>query len=71
MNAIFQYYKFKGQTSAFTDAVEQAREALKAECERRLALEAEQRVLRRARITNGKHPDFRNGHPKDGEKRGA
>jgi CO/xanthine dehydrogenase Mo-binding subunit len=69
--AIHQYEKFKGRTSAFTDAVEEAQEVLRIECARRLALEKEQRELRLARITNGKHPDFRNGHPKDGEKRGS
>jgi len=71
MNAIFQYEKFKGRTSAFTDAVEDARITLAIECERRLALETEQRTLRRARILNGSHPDYRNGHPKDSEKRGS
>lgn len=69
--AYYQYEKFKGQTSAFTDAVEEARETLRVECERRLALEKEERELRRARILNGKHPDYRNGHPKSGEKRGS
>lgn len=69
--AIYQYEKFKGRTSAFTDAVEEARETLRIECERRLALEKEQRELRLARIANGRHPDFRNGHPKDSEKRGS
>lgn len=71
MNAIFQYHKFKGRTSAFTDAVEEAKETLRIECEHRLALEAEERVLRRARIQNGAHPDYRNGHPKSSEKRGS
>lgn len=71
MNAVFQYHKFKGRSSVFTDAVEQAKEVLRVECERRLALEAEQRQLRRARIQNGAHPDYRNGHPKSSEKRGS
>lgn len=64
--AIFQYEKFKGRTSAFTDAVEEAQEVLRVECERRLAQEAEEKELRLAKITNGRHPDFRNGNPKRG-----
>jgi hypothetical protein len=59
--AQYQYEKFKGRTSMFTDAVEEAKETLRIECERRIALEKEQRELRLARITNGKHPDYRNG----------
>lgn len=54
--AFFQYEKFKGRTSQFTDAVEQAKQTLAEECERRLALEKEQRELRRARAMNGKLP---------------
>lgn len=71
MNAIFQYEKFRGRCSQFTDAVEEAKRVLHEECERRLAVEAEQRTLRRARIQNGKHPAYKNGHPKSAEKKGG
>lgn len=54
--AYYQYIRTNG-TSRYTDAVE----ALKAR-------EKEDAVLRLARIQNGAHPDFKNGHPKSKEK---
>jgi hypothetical protein len=62
MNAIFQYEKFKGKSSQFTDAVEQAR----ADHARR----SEEKILKRALIQNGRHPDYKKGHAKSKEKQG-
>ena len=62
MNAIFQYEKFKGKSSQFTDAVETARA--------KHARESEERILKRALIQNGRHPDYKKGHAKSKEKQG-
>lgn len=54
--AQFQYIREKG-LSRYTDAVESVK-----------AREKEEAELRLARIMNGAHPDYQNGHPKDAEK---
>lgn len=54
--AFLAYTKFKGlrtETTVVDDAMRNHRE----ECQ-----------LRLARIQNGKHPEYTNGHPKDAEK---
>lgn len=54
--AYFSYVKMNG-VGRYTDAVEEIK-----------AREKENAELRLARIHNGVHPDYKNGHPKDSEK---
>lgn len=56
--AYHNYMKQKGTPPSLkSEAVEEAAAQHAEECE-----------LRLARIQNGKHPEYQNGHPKDAEK---